>query len=354
VEGLPQTSVHRLREHPTNPNVLVAGLEMGVFASFDRGAHWTTLDTNLPPVPVYDLVYQERENALVLGTHGRGIWILDHAEPLAQITSELLGGRGYLFPVPAARYRKIYTGQYWFGAGEFFAPNPPQGAVITYYLPARASDVQVTIADATGTAIRRLRGPSQAGMNRTCWDLRRAGPADSGFPLPGNCNGTTGRPGPLVAPGNYQVTVTTGGGNPLPGIVTVLPDPEFPISDADRKTRDTAVMSAYSLQQQLAAAREAYEKVSGQIAAGRTSAPAPGGVDKMAPASELLDRIAHCLTDAYNLESAMDAYQGVPTGQQLRDLDWVWGDGIAAVAGLNRLIEEMGVSGLAPVPVPAR
>ena len=84
--GLPQTSVHRLREHPTNPNLLVAGLETGVFASFDRGAHWTTLNNNLPPVPVYDLVFQERDNALVLGTHGRGIWILDQAAPLSQIT----------------------------------------------------------------------------------------------------------------------------------------------------------------------------------------------------------------------------------------------------------------------------
>ena len=130
VDGLPPTSVHRLREHPTNPNLLVAGLEMGVFASFDRGAHWTTLGTNLPPVPVYDLAYQERDNALVLGTHGRGIWILDHAEPLAELTPDVLRGRGYLFPVPPAHYRNIYSGQYWFGAGEFFAPNPPFGAVL--------------------------------------------------------------------------------------------------------------------------------------------------------------------------------------------------------------------------------
>ena len=355
VDGLPQTSVHRLREHPTNPNLLVAGLETGVFASFDRGAHWTTLNTNLPLVPVYDLAFQERDNALVVGTHGRGIWILDHAEPLAEITSELLNGRGYLFPVPAAHYRKIYAGQYWFGAGEFFASNPPLGAVITYYLPARASDVLVMIADSAGKVIRTLRGPSQPGINRTCWDLRRAGPLDTGAPLPGNCNAAGGRAGPVVAPGNYKVTVTMAGGSALPGIVTLLPDPEFPISDADRKKRETAVMSAYSLQQQLAAAREAYERLSGQIGAARTDVPSSSTLDRLtAQAAPMLEELAHCMSEAYNLESAMDAYQGVPTGAQLRDLDWAWRDGVAAVTGLNRSIEELGVAGASAVPVPVR
>src|SRR5262249_50669827 len=65
-DGLPQTSVHRIREHPANANFLVAGLEAGVWASFDRGAHWTKLEGNLPPAPVYDLVYQEKSGALVV------------------------------------------------------------------------------------------------------------------------------------------------------------------------------------------------------------------------------------------------------------------------------------------------
>ena len=67
---------------------------MGAYATFDRGAHWVTLDTNLPPVPVYDLVFQERDQALVLGTHGRSIWVLDHIEPLAELTPQALE-RGY-------------------------------------------------------------------------------------------------------------------------------------------------------------------------------------------------------------------------------------------------------------------
>ena len=349
-DGLPETSVHRVREHPANPNVLVAGLENGVYASFDRGAHWVNLDSNMPPVPVYDLVFQERSDALILGTHGRGIWILDHAEPLAEITADLMGGHGYLFPVPAAHYRKIYVGQYWFGAGEFFAPNPPLGAEITYFLPARATDVQVSVADSAGTTIRTIRGTVQAGINRVCWDLRRAGPTDSAV-MPGNCGLPTGRVGPLVMPGTYEVTVAIGGGATLAGEVNVLPDPEFSISDADRRTRQAAVMSAYSLQQQLASARGAYEKVAGQIPGARTNT-ASGAADRSSrQASELLDQISHCLTDAYNVETAMDAYQGLPTAAQLQELDRVWSEGIAAVAGLNRLIED---TGLAAVPIPVR
>jgi photosystem II stability/assembly factor-like uncharacterized protein len=346
-DGLPETSVHRLREHPANPNLLVAGLETGVFASFDRGEHWVTLDNNMPPVPVYDLVYQQRGGALVLGTHGRGIWVLDHAEPLAEMALAASTAQGYLFPVPAAHYRKIYVGQYWFGAGEFFAPNPPLGAEITYFLPARASDVQVAIADSAGKTIRTLRATSQPGVNRVCWDLRRAGAMDSGV-LPGNCGVPAGRVGPLVLPGDYKVTVTIGGGNSLTGAVTVLPDPEFPISDADRRTREAAVMSAYSLQQQLASAREAYEKLPAQTAGARSN----NGSERVSlQAGELLEEIAHCLTEAYNVESAMDAYQGLPTAAQLADLDRVWAQGIAAVAGLNRLIED---TGMAAVPVPVR
>jgi len=346
VDGLPRTSVHRLREHPTNPNLLVAGLETGVFASFDRGAHWTSLNANLPPVPVYDLVYQERDNALVLGTHGRGIWILDRAEPLAKITPGVLSS-GYLFPVPSTHYRNIYSGQYWFGAGEFFAPNPPAGAVITYYLPAGAADVRIAIADSTGKTLRTLRGPAQPGINRTCWDLRRAGPLDNGIPMPGNCNAGIGRPGPVVLPGNYIVTLTAGGGAPLTASLTVEPDPHFSISDADRKSRETAVMSAYALEQQLAAARDAYQALTGQMAAVRTA------TDVTADAPQILSQITRTLGEAYNLETAIDAYQGLPTAAQLRDLDWAWEDAIGAVTALNRLIQQ-DLPGGSPVPVPVR
>jgi photosystem II stability/assembly factor-like uncharacterized protein len=347
--GLPLASVHRLREHPTDENLLVAGLETGVYASFDRGTHWTSLGANLPPVPVYDLVYQERDNALVAGTHGRGIWILDHVEPLAQITPQVLRGSGFLFAVPPAHYQNIYSGQYWFGAGEFFAPNPPSGAVISYYLPAGAGEVRIDIADSTGRTIRALRGPSQPGINRTCWDLRRASPLDNGIPQAATCSGNAVRAGPVVLPGPYTVTVTPAGGAALTGGVTVLPDPHFRLSDADRRTRDSAVMSVYSLEQQLAAARDTSQTLYGQIAALRASLATAG--DSGRAAAGMLDRVAaqavevqgqltRSLTSANNLELAIDGYQGLPTAAQLREIEWTWEDTVACVTALNRLIQQ--------------
>jgi hypothetical protein len=359
VDGLPQTSVHRLREHPGNPNLLVAGLETGVFASFDRGAHWTSLDTNLPPVPVYDLVFQERDHALVLGTHGRGIWILDHAEPLGQLTGEVLDGHGYLFPIPDTHYRTIYSGQYWFGAGEFFAPNPPRGAVLTYYLPAASAQAEISIADASGKTVRTLNGPAQAGINRTCWDLHRSGALENGVFTSGNCGATVGRPGPLVLPGDYTVTLNVPGLPAMSAPLKVLPDPEFPLSDADRQTRETAVMSAYSLEQQLAAARDSYQTLSGQILSARGNpgaAPAFGKV--MLESGEVQEQLSQALNDAYNLQSTMDAYEGLPTAAQLRELDWAWQDAVNAVGELNRLIQQdlpaLGVTAVPAAPVPVK
>jgi photosystem II stability/assembly factor-like uncharacterized protein len=307
--GLPQASVHRIREHPTNPNLLVAGLEMGAYISFDRGVHWTAFGENLPPVPVYDLAFQGGSNALVLGTHGRSIWVLDHIEPLVQMTGGAINGGPHLFPIPPTHHRVIYSGQFWFGAGEFFSPNPPYGALITYYLPAPSRAVEISIADAAGKPVRTLRGPAQAGMNRVAWDLRMEGG------------------GPVVLPGKYIVGVTGAGQTEL----TVQPDPKFAISDADRKARFSAIMGAYTLQQQLAPAREA---------ARQSANP---------EASRLSGEINRILQSAANVQNAMDAYSGLPTAAQLRQLDWAWEDAIAAVNALNKLRH-----GEKAVPVPSR
>ena len=354
--GLPAASVHRIREHPANPNLLVAGLEMGVYATFDRGAHWTSLGTNFPPVPVYDLVFQERAGALVLGTHGRGIWVLDHIEPLAELTPEVLSS-AHLFSPPPARQQSIYSGQFWFGAGEFFAPNPPFGAVITYYLPAGStSHVQIAITDASGKLVRALRGPAQSGLNRTCWDLRQAAPHPENGPPPlGNCTnagaslfGGRAGIGPLVMPGKYTVVLTPLGAAPLHTELNVLPDPRFPITDADRTARQSALMSAYTLQQQLAPARDAAQALNSQIAAMRQYLNGAGESGR--PALAVLDRVSvgvpraqnqveQAINAANTAQNAIDGYAGLPTGSQLRQLDWAWEDAAAGVSALNQVIQ---------------
>ena len=342
--GLPQVSVHRIREHPVNANLLVVGTETGVYASFDRGARWTTLGTDLPRVPVYDLLFQESAGALVAGTHGRSIWVLDHIEALAQMTAESMSGGGHLFPIPPAHHTAMFTGQFWFGAGEFFTPNPPLGAVVSYYLPQEnPGGVQMAIWDAAGRTVRTLFAPSQAGLNRACWDLRRE-PAmpENAPPMPASCLAARSGGGPLAPPGKYTVVVTPAGALPMKSELTVQPDPRSRISDADRRTRESAISSAYTLQRQLAAARNAAQTLGIQIAAMR------GGISGEAVAfleragrnlSHAMGQLNAAIAGAARAQNAMDAYEGAPTAAQLRDVDWAWEDAVTGVTSLNQVIQ---------------
>ncbi len=375
--GLPETSVHRIREHPSKASLLAIGTEMGVYATFDRGEHWTSLNTNIPPVPVYDLLFQEKSNALVLGTHGRGIWVLDHIEPLAEISEDTLR-KETLFSISPAHHQVLYNGQFWFGHGEFFAPNPPSGAVITYSLPTTNPEgVQISVTDAAGKVIRVLRGPAQAGLNRACWDLRESppiadrGPApiatcitkgggrgDAGFgggqvaqgiiPPSGQIStpGGGGRGargvGPVAMPGQYTVTVAS-----MKQAVTIEPDPHFTISEADRKKRHDAIMSAYAIQQQLLPARDAGQSLVNQMNGLRqyfSAASDRAGVeaiDKLMPQiTQAQQQIDRAIGEAAQVENAMDAYDGLPTESQFRQIDWAWEDAAASANALNKVIRE--------------
>jgi photosystem II stability/assembly factor-like uncharacterized protein len=365
VDGLPQSSVHRLRESPGNPDFLVAGLETGVYASFDRGAHWSPLGDGLPPVPVYDLVFQERDHALVAGTHGRGIWVLDHVEPLAEFNPQAPSAR--FFSVAPAYRKVIYPGQFWFGAGEFFAPNPTSGAILTWYLPEPGA-VTVTISDAAGRAIRTMRGSSVKGMNRACWDLRRDAAVSTGAgPLTTACDGISAGGGPVVLPGKYTARLAREGAAPLETAVTVLPDPHFQVTPADRAKRNAAITAAYTLQQQMMPARDAVQGAGMRISSLRSNpAAARQTVDALASQLAAADRqIVGVLSAAARVQNAMDAFAGVPTAAQLRDLDFLWEDATAAVAALNHVIGQdlpaayaaapgMAMAEMKPVPAPVR
>jgi len=173
---LPRGWVHVVREDPKNRNLLYAGTEVGLFASWDRGGHWFPIRGELPPVPVRDLFVHPRDNDLVIGTHGRGAYILDDVTPLQQLSAAASANTATLFDVrPAVRY-EIWQNDASIGLKDWVGDNPMYGAIVSYWLPDSVRSARVEVRDADGKVVRTMRDvPKRAGMNRVAWDLRYEG-----------------------------------------------------------------------------------------------------------------------------------------------------------------------------------
>ena len=174
--GIPHTMLsyaHCVREDPVRPGLLYLGTEGGLFVSFDDGANWEPLQSNLPHAPVYWLVVQEHFNDLVIATYGRGFWILDDLAPLQQMNQMVRDSSAHLFtPRPAYRFRNTVV-PVTMSDDPTAGQNPPYGASINYYLKSAPSgDVKIRIEDAKGQTVRTLTGTKTVGINRVNWDLR--------------------------------------------------------------------------------------------------------------------------------------------------------------------------------------
>jgi photosystem II stability/assembly factor-like uncharacterized protein len=243
--------LHVVREDPKQKGLLYLGTERGVSFSADDGASWRELKLNLPTVAVHDL--RVKDNDLVVGTNGRSIWIFDDLTPIRQMTAALAEQEVHLFPVQPAvrwRYHSPVESAHLRAAGD----NPPQGAMIHYYLKKKPKDpLTLEILDANGAVINKLSSkeeadelaeddpdapseetkkkplPAEVGVNRAVWDLRHKGAeviqkakADAGNP----------KTGPLAVPGTYTVRLTVDG-KALTTTVVVQPDPRVQLAAAD-------------------------------------------------------------------------------------------------------------------------
>lgn len=255
----PSSWVWVVREDPKNPDLLYAGTELGLIASYDAGATWRRLHLgNLPTVSVHDIRIHPRENDLLLGTHGRAIWVLDDATPVQQWEDSLAEKAGHLFPVRKAIHFTTFFTRYGVGDKRHVAPNPPYGALLTFHVgeapeaeepevgegteegdagdatPEKDADrVEIVILDTDGEVIRTLKDvPQEAGLHRLAWDLREDAPRprreDDGA---GN---DFFRPlgGPAVLPGVYTVRLTVDGESSEASVeVGVDPDLAVPPSE---------------------------------------------------------------------------------------------------------------------------
>ncbi len=259
---LASATVNVVREHHANPNVLIVGAEDGVFASIDRGATWGHLGSGMPAVPVDDIEIHPRDNDVVAGTHGRGIYVLDDIgliTPLPYIESDGLSGTVteidepiFTPPRPATifLYRNNVPSQ---GQGLYRATNPAFGAWFDYWLPAAVDEgAHVTIHDADGRAVRTLVGPGARGLNRVIWDLRHD-------PIPHDTTRyevpmlDSGPDGPFVLPGEFGVTLRVGEERRTQQL-TVRPDERLAITAQERRARYDFTMELHELK------RQAYEE----------------------------------------------------------------------------------------------
>jgi photosystem II stability/assembly factor-like uncharacterized protein len=263
--GIPEDQFTRvIREDPNRKDYLYAGTEQGVWASFNGGENWQSLQLNLPVTPIHDLVIQKREKDIVVATHGRSFWILDDISPLHQLSPVVAKADAYLFK-PSHAYRvsggsrreDIPT------AGE----NAPNGAVIRYYLKnTPKEELKMHFLTASGdsvisySSVKNKKGeplkpvkdfytdekanrpgtlPVQPGTNTFVWDMR--------YPDAVQVEGTNimwsgSVVGPKAVPGTYQVHMYQG--NTLVGKeeFVILKDPRLETSDADFKEQFALAM----------------------------------------------------------------------------------------------------------------
>jgi photosystem II stability/assembly factor-like uncharacterized protein len=229
-------------QDPEKADLLFAGTEFGMSFSMDGGAHWVRIKGGMPTINIRALEIQRRESDLVAASFGRGFFVLDDISALRHLTAQTLTQEGTLFPVgrPARTFSEI---GYYNAAGELTDPNPPMGALLTYYLRDNAQGgtrVVITVTDSAGKQVRQIDAANQAGLHRTPWDLREQGPAgqggrgrggppaddaaveppngDAAAAQPAGRGGRGGRGGPLVKPGTYTVQL----GKLVNGTVTPL------------------------------------------------------------------------------------------------------------------------------------
>ncbi|HEY0528725.1 MAG TPA: hypothetical protein VGD02_07845 [Gemmatimonadaceae bacterium] len=264
-----------LREDPKRPGLLFLGTESAMYVSFDDGDSWQSLMLNLPTTSFRDITF--KGNDLIVGTYGRGIFVLDDYAVLRQITNATASENVHLFkPDGAVRVRRNVGADTPFPAEVPHALNPPDGAIIYYWLGSKPSGrVTLDVLDGTGVAVRHYSSdpiapvpeaarpphpnfwvkveqplPTDAGMHRVNWDLRYDAPPafTHTFEINANPGLTPASPeGQLVPPGTYTVRLTANGKSQSEK-VTVVNDPRSPVSVAALESEDVLVRKLNALE----------------------------------------------------------------------------------------------------------
>jgi len=286
-----------ITEDLRSPDVLYLGTETGLFVTVDHAKSWMRLKANLPTVRIDEITLHPRDNAMLLATHGRSIWILDHIEPIQEYAAAQASTDARLFtPPPSSMFRRPASDrnyEFW-GDQTFFGENPPQAGVISWFLKRQVNEVKLKITDATGKEVREISGQALANSNKAgyqaaCWDLRvQPGPAPAGAaaaaaafaaagrggapggggrgggaavsPFGAGCGGGGrgggggfggaggGNAGPYVPAGTYNVALIVDGKTIETRPMKVAVDPEVGLTSLERKKMYDMAMEMHELQ----------------------------------------------------------------------------------------------------------
>jgi photosystem II stability/assembly factor-like uncharacterized protein len=347
--GLPADApVNAVREDPVRRGLLFAATEKAVWMSFDDGGHWQSLQLNLPHTSMRDLIIHEQD--LIVATHGRSFWILDDIGPIREFAGSGAHQQPTMLkPSAAVRARRSTGTDTPIPPDEPAGRNPPDGAVIDYFLPQAAKGaVTIEVLDSQGAVVRRaastdagftneerarelipsywIRQPhalaTGAGMHRFVWDLHYTAPraAKRSFPISAVPFDTPLEPsGPLAIPGTYRVRLQVGPRQSEQSL-TVLADPRVSIAQQDYAAQ-------FALAQDLAKALDASTRTLLQTKSLRSQLKMrkPGQAEPIAGLAKALDEQFQTL-----LESGADAAASAPDSGAHRGLEHVNGE----IAGL--------------------
>jgi photosystem II stability/assembly factor-like uncharacterized protein len=236
---------HVIKEDVVEPALLFAGTELGLWVSLDGGGNWAEWKGgNFPSVAVRDLQVHPREHDLVLGTHGRGIWIVDDLTPLRKLAGDTLARPVAFLPSRPLQQRMLANAGWVEGDAKFEGENPPAGAVITYYQRARHifGPLKLEVLDGQGKLVDTLPASKRRGINRLSWSMQVKPPR---VPRAAQVAGSA-TAGPRVVPGTYTVRLTRGS-EVIEAPLKVGLDRRAPYTVADRRAHFEAAMKAHAL-----------------------------------------------------------------------------------------------------------
>ncbi len=289
----PDASVRSIAEYPGKANVVFAGTERFLFVTTDSGAHWSRIAANLPATRFDDIIVHPRTKDLVLGTHGRSIWILDDASPIAEWSPAIAAKSSYLFAPRRATLMWYWEDISNTAQSMYAAENPADGAEFTYYLGRAAQSAKLIVRGQDGKVIREIPAPTSSGMlHRVTWDLRHVPPpataggggfgggeegggggGGGGAPEAGGGGGRgggrgagaprgdapiqlpipthdIGNRGPYVAPGMFKVTLNVDGDTTTRSF-EVRGDPGLTVTLAQHRAREAFLLDVQATQVQI-------------------------------------------------------------------------------------------------------